>query len=201
MTARTAPAATRNRLPILHVLRRVLPPAGLVLEVASGTGEHALWFSQALPSLDWQPTDSDAEALTSIAAWRREGSANLRPPLALDAARPERWPIRRAAAVVAINMVHIAPWPACEGLLAGAGAILPQGGVLFLYGPFRDGDAALAPGNAAFDLDLRARDPAWGLRDLQAIADLATRHGLAMMERVTMPADNLSLIFRREAVA
>ncbi len=196
--ARTAPAVERNRTPILDVLRETLPRSGLVLEIASGTGEHAVWFSRALPALNWQPTDLDPEALASIAAWREQhGPANLLAPLALDAASPAAWPVRQAAAVVAINMIHIAPWRAAEGLVSGAAGILPPGGALYLYGPFRDGAAALTPGNDAFDRDLRARDPAWGLRDIADVAALAGRHGLRLSERVSMPANNLSLVLRR----
>lgn len=195
--ARSAPAAGRNREPILAVLRDILPQPGLVLEIASGTGEHAVWFSKALPGVTWQPSDRDAEALSSIAAWRdMMGSPNLRPPLWLDAAA-DTWPIARANAVVAINMIHIAPWTATLGLLAGAGRVLAQGGLLFLYGPFREGGVHTADSNAAFDADLQARDPSWGIRDLDEIAALANQHGLMPPERTPMPANNLSVVFRR----
>ena len=195
--ARSAPAAGRNREPILGVLRDILPQPGLVLEIASGTGEHALWFSQVLPGLTWQPTDRDAEALSSIAAWRdRTGLPNLRPPLWLDATS-DTWPIARADAVVAINMIHIAPWTATVGLLAGAGRILTQGGLLFLYGPFREAGVHTADSNARFDADLQARDPSWGIRDLDEITALANLQGLMAPERFPMPANNLSVVFRR----
>jgi SAM-dependent methyltransferase len=195
--ARTAPAAARNREPILLVLRDCLPPAARVLEIASGTGEHAVWFSRAMPELTWQPTDHDPEALRSIAAWRdMTGLRNLLPPLHLDAAS-DTWPVAHADAVVAINMVHIAPWTATAGLLAGAGRVLTQGGLLFLYGPFREGGVHTAVSNAAFDADLQARDPAWGIRDLDEIATLAGQHGLVGPERIAMPANNLSVVFRR----
>ena len=188
--ARTAPAAARNREPILAVLRDLLPPRALVLEVASGTGEHAVWFSTALPGLTWQPTDRDAEALASIAAWRDQaGPPNLLPPLLLDASA-EAWPVTGADAIIAINMIHIAPWPATLGLLAGAGRVLRPGGLLFLYGPFREGGVHTADSNAAFDADLRARD-------LHEITTLALQHGLLPSERIPMPSNNLSVVFRR----
>ena len=196
-TARTAPAAARNREPILRVLRNYLPRPALVLEITSGTGEHAVWFSSALPELTWQPTDHEKEALSSIKAWRdREGPPNLLPPLWLDAAT-DTWPVAQADAVVAINMVHIAPWSATQGLIAGAARVLTQGGLLFLYGPFREGGVHTSAGNAAFDADLRARDPSWGIRDLDEITALAGQHGLTEPERIAMPANNLSVVFRR----
>jgi SAM-dependent methyltransferase len=195
--ARSAPAAARNREPILRVLRDTLPRPALVLEIASGTGEHAVWFSSALPELTWQPTDHDPDALRSIAAWRdRAGPPNMLPPLWLDAAA-DTWPVAQADAVVAINMVHIAPWIATQGLMAGAARVLTQGGLLFLYGPFREGGEHTAPGNAAFDADLRGRDPSWGIRDLDEITALASQHGLTGPERIAMPANNLSVVFRR----
>lgn len=195
--ARSAPAAARNREPILRVLRDCLPRSGRVLEIASGTGEHAVWFGGALPGLTWQPTDRDPDALKSIAAWRDgAGPPNLLPPLPLDAAA-DAWPVARADAVVAINMIHIAPWSATLGLIAGAARVLARDGLLFLYGPFREGGAHTGAGNAAFDADLRARDPSWGIRDLDEIAALAGRHGFMAPERIAMPANNLSVVFRR----
>ncbi len=195
--ARSAPAAARNREPILLVLRDCLPRSARVLEIASGTGEHAVWFSSALPELTWQPTDHDPQALRSIAAWRdKAGPPNLLPPLPLDAAA-DTWPVAQADAVVAINMVHIAPWTATQGLIAGAARVLPQGGLLFLYGPFREAGVHTAAGNAAFDADLRARDPSWGIRDLDEITALADQHGLMGPERIAMPTNNLSVVFRR----
>ncbi len=195
--ARSAPAAARNREPILRVLRDCLPSSAFVLEIASGTGEHAVWFSSALPGLTWQPTDHDDEALSSITAWRDKASTpNLLPPLWLDAAA-DNWPIAKAGAVVAINMVHIAPWAATEGLIAGAARVLTQGGLLFLYGPFREGEVHISAGNAAFDADLRARDPSWGIRDIDEISALAGQHGFTTAERIAMPANNLSVVFRR----
>jgi SAM-dependent methyltransferase len=195
--AKSAPAAARNREPILRVLRDTLPRPALVLEIASGTGEHAVWFSTALPDLTWQPTDHDKEALSSIAAWRdMSGRSNLLPPLQLDAAS-DTWPIARADAIVAINMVHIAPWSATQGLIAGAARVLTPGGLLLLYGPFREGGVHTGAGNAAFDADLRARDPSWGIRDLDEITELARRHRIDPPERIPMPANNLSVVFRR----
>ena len=195
--ARSAPAAARNREPILRVLRDVLPRPARVLEIASGTGEHAVWFSSALPELTWQPTDHDPDALQSIAAWRdMAGPPNLLPPLRLDAAA-DTWPVAQADAVIAINMVHIAPWSVTQGLIAGAARVLTQGGLLFLYGPFREGGVHTAASNAAFDADLRARDPSWGIRDLDEIAALASQHGFTAPERIAMPANNLSVVFRR----
>jgi SAM-dependent methyltransferase len=187
----------RNREPILALLRRVLPPAGLVLEVASGSGEHAVFFAQGLPALSWQPTDPDAAALASIAAHRAAAPApNLLEPLRLDATA-ERWPVARADAVVCNNMIHIAPWAVSEGLMAGASRILPAGGALYLYGPYRINGRHTAPSNQDFDTWLQAQNPAWGIRDLAEVTDLAARHGFALAETVPMPANNLSVIFRR----
>lgn len=195
--ALTAPAVARNRDAILAVLRQVLPERGTVLEVASGSGEHAVHCAAALPGLVWQPSDPDPAALRSIAAHRAAAALpNLLPPVALDASLPA-WPVERADAVVAINMVHIAPWHATEGLIAGAGRVLPGGGVLYLYGPYRENGAHTAPSNAAFDESLRARNPDWGVRDVAEVAELARSHGLDLAERIPMPANNLSLVFRR----
>src|SRR5215207_7320938 len=194
--ALTSPSVARNREPILAVLRRVLPARGIVLEIASGTGEHAMHFAAALPELTWQPTDRDPEARRSIAARRAAAVLpNLLSPLELDAAAPS-WPVERADAIVAINMIHIAPWSAAEGLMAGAARLLAPGGILYLYGPYQENGRHTAPSNAAFDASLRARDPEWGVRDVGAVAELAARHGLALAERVAMPANNLSLVFR-----
>lgn len=199
--AQTSPSVARNREPILAVLRRALPERGLVLEIASGTGEHALHFAAALPGLVWQPSDPDPAALASIAAHRAaEGPPNLLAPIALDVTAPS-WPAARADAVVAINMIHIAPWAAAEGLMRGAGRVLAPGGVLFLYGPYKEGGVHTAPSNAAFDASLRGRDPQWGVRDLEAVAEAAGAQGLALVERVAMPANNLSLVFRRARAA
>jgi SAM-dependent methyltransferase len=192
-----APAVARNREPILAVLRRVLPAEGLVLEVASGSGEHAAFFAAALPLLTWQPSDPDPRARASIAAFAEAGTAaNLLPPLDLDVAAAA-WPVALAAAVVCINMIHIAPWSACEALVAGAARALPAGGVLYLYGPYKEEGRHTAPSNEVFDSDLRARDPRWGVRDLGEVTALARRHGFVHQETVTMPANNRSLVFRR----
>lgn len=199
---RDAPHARRNRDPILAVLARVLPAAGTVLEIGSGTGQHLAWFAPRLPGLDWQSSDTDAEMRGSIAAWAADcAAANLRAPLDIDvsAADWERNPgLEDIVAILSCNLIHIAPWRACEGLLAGAGRLLAPGGVLVLYGPFKRGGVHTAPSNAAFDASLRGRDPAWGIRDLEAVARLAESHGLALDEVIEMPANNLSLIFRRD---
>lgn len=197
--ALTAPAVARNRDAILGILRRVLPPSGTVLEVASGSGEHAVYFAAALPGLTWQPSDPERAARISIAAHARASCvANVLPPSALDAAADD-WPVDRAEAVLCINMIHIAPWAATEGLMRGAARVLPEGGLLFLYGPFREGGRHAAPSNADFDADLRLRDPAWGVRDLEAVTRAAEACGLRPEARIAMPANNLSLIFRRGA--
>ncbi len=200
--ARSAPAALRNREPILDVLRSRVPEAGLVLEIAAGTGEHAVFLSRALPGLSWLPTDPDPDALASIAAWRAaEGPPNLLEPLALSAAEPDAWPVTRADSIVCINMIHISPWSATEGLMTGAGRILPQGGVLYLYGPYREAGRPTAPSNDAFDVSLKSRNPAWGLRLLEDVVVLAAQHGLRLIDRVEMPANNLSVVFERREAA
>ncbi|HEV2678289.1 MAG TPA: DUF938 domain-containing protein [Aliidongia sp.] len=194
---RFAPATERNRAPILELLTRVLPPAGLVLEIASGTGEHAAFFARRLPHLSWQPTDIDAAARASIVAWTAEaGLDNVRPPLALDAAQ-SNWPIDRADAIVAVNMIHIAPWAAAVGLLGGAARILAVGAPLILYGPFKRDGRHTAPSNEAFDQNLRRQDPSWGVRDLETVVETAHAAGLALTETAPMPANNLGLVFRR----
>lgn len=193
---RHAPATQRNRDAILAILRDELPPSGLVLEVASGSGEHAVHFAAALPQLDWQPSDPDPTALASIEAWRAEADLpNLRPPLLLDATRD--WPIAQADAILCINMVHISPWTATLGLLQQAGQLLPPGGLLYLYGPYLREDVATAPSNLAFHASLKARDPQWGLRQVEEVIAAAEAEGLAFHRLVGMPANNLSLLFRR----
>ncbi|CAH0288546.1 DUF938 domain-containing protein [Roseomonas sp. CECT 9278] len=192
---REAPAVARNRDAILAVLRGILPARGLLLEVASGSGEHALHFAPALPDLTFQPSDPDADARASIDAWCA-GVANIRPALALDAAAAD-WPLAQADAVLCINMIHIAPWTACAGLMRGAARILPPGAPLVLYGPFKRGGAHTAPSNADFDDSLRARDPEWGVRDLEAVAAEADAAGFGPPAITAMPANNLTLAFRR----
>jgi hypothetical protein len=200
--ARVSPSTGRNRDPILGVLRPRLPASGLVLEVAAGAGEHAVYFAAAFPALQWQPTDPDPEALASIAAWRQQaGLDNLLPPLSLDAAQPDTWPVKRADAIVAINMIHISPWSATAGLMSGAAHALPSGGVLFLYGPFIESDVPTAPSNVEFDLSLRRRNPEWGIRRLDDLTALGAAHGLSLSERIAMPANNLILVFRRDQAA
>lgn len=193
---RYAPATLRNRDAILAVLREALPASGLVLEVASGSGEHAVHFATALPALDWQPSDPDPAALASIEAWRAEaGLPNLRAPMLLDAAA--EWPIDRADAMVCINMTHISPWAATVGLFTHGDRLLQTGAPLILYGPYFQADVAPAPSNVEFDASLRARDPRWGIRALEDVAALATTQGFALDCVEAMPANNLTLIFRR----
>jgi SAM-dependent methyltransferase len=192
-------AAERNREPILGVLRRVLPPTGVVLEIASGAGQHVAHFAKALPSLTWQPTDPDAAARDSIRAWiAHETLTNVRDPIPLDVTRPP-WPVPQADAIVCINMIHIAPWAAAEALVAGARDLLPPAGVVFLYGPYRRGGQHTAASNEAFDARLRADNPAWGVRDLEAVLDLAATAGFAPAEIVEMPANNLSVVLTRRS--
>ena len=194
-----APAAARNREPIWAVLQRHLPARGLVLEVASGSGEHAVHFAQAAgPDVIFQPSDPDPQARASIDAWvGASGLPNICPALALDATSPA-WPIASADAVLCFNMIHIAPWAAAVGLVGGAARVLAPGGLLFLYGPFRRGGRHTAPSNEAFDRDfLRARNPDWGVRDLEAVAELAAAAGFGPPRVEAMPANNLSVLFRR----
>ncbi|MCF8506092.1 MAG: DUF938 domain-containing protein [Caulobacter sp.] len=198
MTLPASPSSARNREPLLAVLQHWLPVSGTVLEIASGLGEHAAWFAEALPGIAWQPTDRSEEALDILTA-RREavGLANLAPPLVLNAAEPDGWPVDHADAIVCINMIHISPWAATKGLMAGAARLLPAGAPLILYGPYIEAGLETAPSNLAFDADLRRRDPAWGLRHLADVQTLAAGHGLTLAERVAMPANNLCLLFRR----
>ncbi len=192
-----AATAERNRQPILDVLSRVLPGSGLALEVASGSGEHALWFAERLHPLVWRPSDPDPACRRSIAAHGAyAGFTALEAPLDLDAGAAD-WPIKRADAVVCINMTHITPWQATAGLIAGAARILPPEGVLYLYGPYLRGGHHTAPSNAAFDASLRSCNPDWGLRDVEAVAEAAGPQGLVLSEVVDMPANNLSLVFTR----
>ena len=193
---RTAPHVARNADPIASVLGEVLPASGLVLELASGTGEHILHFARAFPGLQWQPTDPDPAALASIAAWRGEGPANLLPPLRLDAREPA-WPVEAADAILCINMVHISPWEATIGLLDGAARLLAPGAPLILYGAYRRAGVPTAPSNESFDASLRARNPDWGLRNLEDVQAEARQRGLSLERVVEMPANNLIVVFRR----
>lgn len=195
---RHAPATLRNRQPLLDVLCPRLPDTGLVLEIASGSGEHAVFLAGALPRLTFQPSDPDEGALASIRAWAADAALpNLHPPLRLDAADPAGWPTLRPDAMLCVNMIHIAPWAAAVGLFTGAGRLLRRGSPLFLYGPYKRGGRHTADSNEAFDADLRARNPQWGVRDLEMVADLAASHGFSTPEIMEMPANNLTLTFRR----
>ncbi|MFP6759956.1 MAG: DUF938 domain-containing protein [Alphaproteobacteria bacterium] len=198
-----APATWRNREAILAVLERVLPKSGLVLEVASGTGQHAAFLAPRLAPLDWQPSDVESSLFDSIVAWSGQAAVENswvpKPPIVVDAMAAE-WPIGHADAIVCINMIHIAPTAAATGLLAGAGRLLAAGGVLYLYGPFMRGGVHSASSNRDFDLSLRRQDSRWGVRDLDHIVAEAADHGLELQETVDMPANNLSVVFRRSAV-
>jgi len=194
---RQAPAVERNREPIAAVLTEELPASGLVLEIASGTGEHAVHFARTYPALIWQPSDPDAEALASIAAWRREeGLANMREPVQLDAASAD-WPVTAADAVLCINMIHISPLAATEGLLAGAAALLAPGAPLIVYGPYLEAAVETAPSNLEFDAWLKRRNPEFGLRSAEWLDERAAAHGFARTRRVAMPVNNLTLVYRR----
>lgn len=193
---RYAEATDDNRDDLLAVLRRVLPPSGLVLEVASGTGQHAAFFAPRLPGREWQPTDFEPGARASVDAWaRHEGATNVRPALELDATS-DLWPVAKADAVVCVNMIHIAPWTAGLGLLRGAARVLPPGGPLVLYGPYRV-DGVMAESNRDFDGWLRARDASWGVREVADVEAAARIVGLEPVERVPMPWDNLVVVLRR----
>ena len=193
---RSAPAALRNREPIAEVLKDWLPPAGLVLEIASGTGEHAIYFAGRFPELQWQPSDLHPDALDSIAAWRQQTSlVNVRAPLCLDAAASD-WPIDRAETVLSINMVHISPWASALGLIDGAARILPPGGPLILYGPWLQADVPAMQSNLDFDADLKRRDPDWGLRLVEDFSKTAAERGFSLIQTRAMPANNLMLLLR-----
>jgi hypothetical protein len=208
-----APATQRNRGAILAILQQVLPPEGLVLEIAAGTGEHAVFFAPQLWPREWLPSDINPVALASITAWRQDfPSSNLHPPMALSAIDP-RWTIEdpakqqqladngvdlsRLNAIVNINMIHISPWAVCEGLIAGAGRLLPSGGILYLYGPFKRDGEHTSISNEDFDESLRAQNPEWGVRDLEAVVDLVTQQGLKLIEILPMPANNLSVVCQK----
>ncbi|MEM7135429.1 MAG: DUF938 domain-containing protein [Myxococcota bacterium] len=193
-----APAAERNRRAIASALRQYLPPRGLVLEVASGTGQHAEHFSEVFPSLEWQPTDILDTALESIGARAHaSGRSNFRQPLRLDV-QSQPWPIDRANAIVCINMVHIAPWEASLALFEGAAHLLCPSEVLFTYGPYRVDGAHTAPSNQAFDQNLRSRDPAWGVRDIGELEEVAAANGFTLEATLPMPTENMTLVWKRE---
>lgn len=195
---RFAPATQRNRDAIADILRDILPSKGRALEIASGTGEHIVHFAQQFPDISWQPSDPDGNALKSIAAWSDESEAeNILPPIQIDAASAQ-WGAERPDFILCINMVHIAPWAAAIGLMAGAAAILPENGLLYLYGPYKEEGVPLAPSNANFDQSLKSRNPDWGLRLLSDMKQLGQQHGLQLKERIEMPANNLSLIFQKQ---
>jgi hypothetical protein len=196
---RHAPAALRNREPIAEVLERELPESGTVLEIAAGSGEHAVFFAERFPALHWQPTDPSPEALASIAAYRDDyAGPNLAAPQLLDAAAPHNWPVRKAGAILCINMVHISPWEATLGLFTGAAQILGTScGPLIIYGPYLEQSVVTAPSNLDFDASLKARDPRWGLRRAEELDRLAKEHGMKRSARHAMPANNIMLVFRR----
>jgi cyclopropane fatty-acyl-phospholipid synthase-like methyltransferase len=201
---RHAPATLRNREPIRDVLADLLPTSGRVLEVGAGTGEHAAFFARAFPDLIWQPTDGDPRSLASIAAYAADADLpNLRPPVLLDVC-VQPWPTLAEEpfdAVVSINMIHIAPWRVCEGLMAGAGTVVREGGVLVLYGPFLVDGRHTAPSNAAFHHGLKAIDPRFGVRDVVEVAAAAAANGFTLTQRLPMPANNLTLVFVRHGLA
>ncbi len=197
-----SPSAARNREPILQALKSILPLHGAALEIASGTGEHVVHFAQGLPGWRFQPTEFDETSRRSVAAWiAHEGLTNVAPPVPLDA-RADHWDVEATApfdAILSLNMIHIAPWAAAAGLFRGAGRVLRLGGVLFLYGPFKEAGAHTAPSNVAFDESLRSRNPDWGVRDIQDLQKLANENGLTLRERQAMPANNQSLVFVKDA--
>jgi len=193
----SAPAALRNREPIAEVLADWLPASGLVLEIASGTGEHAVFFAERFPALEWQPSDIHSDALASIAAWRETAALpNLLPPVAVDASAAD-WPIGRADAVLSINMLHISPWASAIGLVAGADRLLAAGAPLILYGPWLKDDIETAPSNWDFDADLKRRDPAWGVRRVEDFAAEAEPRGFTLHAVRPMPANNLMMLWRK----
>ena len=194
---RFSPACARNRQPILDVLRRALPESGRILEIASGTGEHGAFFASQEAGWSWQPSDASIEAIQSTQAWVDHMQLpNLAPPVQLDVTA-EQWPVEQAEAIFCANMIHISPWRCTLGLLQGASRILHVGAHLITYGPYKVRGQHTAPSNAAFDSSLRARDPSWGVRDLEAIEEAAQTHGLTLQEHISMPANNACLIFAR----
>ncbi len=197
----SSPTAQRNKEPIAEVLRSVLPQTGKVLEIASGSGEHALYFAQNFPQLLWQPSDGDAAARASIASWEDHANLpNLLPPIALDASVPQEWPpVDAVSAILCINMVHISPWTATEGLFSGAEKLLGPHEPLILYGPYIRSGVETAPSNLAFDADLKRRNPAWGLRQLDDVSALATIHNFRLENVQDLPANNIAVIYRKNA--
>jgi cyclopropane fatty-acyl-phospholipid synthase-like methyltransferase len=194
-----SPAAARNRDPVLQVLREVLPAEGSVLEIASGSGEHVTYFAKHLPGLRWQPSEFDERSRRSVRAWiAHEASSNVAAPIGIDASTTD-WGIedRRFDAILSMNMIHIAPWAVAVGLFMGAGRLLEPGGILFLYGPFKQGGVHHARSNEEFDRTLRSRDPDWGVRDIDDLTALASANGLRFVRSVAMPANNQSLIFEK----
>ena len=190
-----APSAVRNRDAVLAVLRRVLPPRGIVLEIGSGTGQHAVHFAAALPQLRWQPSDADPAMRASISGWiAHERLASVAEPVALCLGAP--WPIQAADALVCINVLHVAPWDVVPALFAGAARVLPAGGPAVLYGPYRRAGVPTAESNERFDAQLKAHDPAWGLRSVEDVAAAAREAGIELAEVVEMPANNLCLVLR-----
>jgi len=194
-----SPAAARNRGPILEVLRAWLPERARVLEVGCGTGQHAAFFAREMAGVDWQPSDRDDALFDAVRGWaREEGVEARRAPVRLDVTDDAAWPAGPFDAVFSANLIHIAPWEACQGLLRGAGRVLREGGLLLLYGPFRV-EGHTAPSNEAFDADLRARDPRYGVRDLEAVAAEAASHGLVVETQIPLPANNRVVVLRRRA--
>ncbi len=194
---RSAPTALRNREPIAQILGEWLPRSGLVLEIASGTGEHVVHFAERFSALDWQPSDIHPDALASIEAWREEARLpNIRSPLVVDASSAD-WPIDRADAILSINMVHISPWTSALGLLDGAARLLAPGAPLILYGPWLSADRATARSNLDFDSELKARNPEWGLRHVEDFSSAAAERGLQFVDIRAMPANNSMLLLRR----
>lgn len=192
-----SPAAERNKAPILEAIRARLPATGVVVEIASGTGQHIVHFAREVPALIWQPTDADDELRAAATERIRVAQlGNIRVPVRLDVLAPE-WPPVEPSAIICINMIHVAPWSATLGLMTGAARLLRPGGPLFLYGPYKRGGHHTAPSNESFDASLRARNPEWGVRDLDDVQQCAAERGLALVEVLEMPANNLTVVFER----
>lgn len=207
---RSSPSSQRNREPIGQVLQQYLPGGSQILEIAAGTGEHAVYLSKHLAAANWWPSDISADAITSINAWREEEiSASMHPALVLDVSRPVAQTVQTLLdagarstvfdAIVCINMIHISPWQATQGLMRTAGALLRSDGILYLYGPYKRDGQHTAPSNALFDTDLQSRDPQWGVRELDAVCELAYAQGFKLKDIVTMPANNLSVILQKSS--